>query len=71
MNWLQCFSLTRPKPSVHAKISRGIRLVIAHPNPGDWVWPAAIGTTPTDLAGRKRMSEGLSIQRTEAATANG
>jgi AraC-like DNA-binding protein len=29
------------------------------------------GTTPTDLAGRKRMSEGLSIQQTEAATANG
>jgi AraC-like DNA-binding protein len=30
-----------------------------------------LGTTPKDLAGRKRMSEGLSIQRTEAATANG
>jgi AraC-like DNA-binding protein len=29
-----------------------------------------LGTTPTDLAGRKRMSEGLSIQRTEAATTN-
>jgi AraC-like DNA-binding protein len=29
-----------------------------------------LGTTPTDLAGRKRMSEGLSVQRTEAATAN-
>jgi len=30
-----------------------------------------LGTTPTDLVGRKRMSQGLSIQRTEAATANG
>ena len=30
-----------------------------------------LGTTPTDLVGRKRMSHGLSIQRTEAATANG
>ena len=30
-----------------------------------------LGTTPTDLASRKRVSQGLSMQRTEAATANG
>jgi AraC-like DNA-binding protein len=30
-----------------------------------------LGTTPMDLAGRKTMSEGLSIQRAEAGTVNG
>ena len=30
-----------------------------------------LGTTPTDLRDRKRMSYGVSIQRTEAVTANG
>lgn len=36
------FSLSGPRPPAHAKILKEIGLVIAHPNPGAWVWPAAM-----------------------------